>query len=535
MLVNEINFITKKHINLTKEYSKRNQNFFLWIFMTIAFLLNIDLSNSKLIGVIQINRHGARTGKGFEKLTSKLYFGSNSKQLTINGISQHEILGHYIADKYMHNEDEDYNILDKDYSENEFIIYSSSKQRAIFSGFGFIKGIYPYSKFRFNFLNKGKNSTYPIPKNYSNLQSSDLISDVTIPVYNYKPKRSIPEITLNILEEDFDTIFKVKGCKIQIGEDENNNPVYSNLTLKELIKLDSKRFNYTEPLNFTIDEMKNAVEEIIKKFPIALLEGLLNTENIEEVNKLIKLKTKENNQNIEKSNRYTEIGNDEENNIQEEISEIPVSDRYSFLRKVNAFIRFAQFHFGENFLIASPELQRTMNKIQVNKSYNSHLTTSNYKKLVYSRIFNEIKNHLLSFLKNHLQNKDKTLKYVVYSGHDHNIIGVLANFFDRKFLLEKILDFEKSYDFVQPELASHILIELHSTKNFDDYLNSDNSDAFIRLNYNGLYLKEGLNNEFFTYNMNLDGFELKSFLRILDSLIDLNYKNLNCQKINKDA
>lgn len=495
----------------------------------ILFLLNVKKISTKLIGVIQVNRHGARTGDGFEELCSKLFFGTKSKQLTINGISQQELLGHYIAEKYMHNSDDELSVLSKEFNENEFIIFSSAVQRAIFSGFGFIKGIYPISKFKLKFIGKeNANSTLPIIKNYSNLASSDLLTNISLPINDYIPKRKIPDISLNILDGDTDTIFRIKNCKIKIGENQNQT-FYSNLTLKELIILDNISYNYTQPLNFTEEEIKNAVKEIKEKFPIAFIRGLLSKKEKSKINHLDKLKILDKNEKnqLEDENCFSKIE-------APHILEFHISHNKKFLKKVNGFLRFAQFHFGNNFIILSPATQLTLNKIQVNKSYNLLLSPSKFQKLLNSRIFDEFKNFLLEFLKNHLQNKEKRLKYVVYSGHDGNILGIIANFFDRKFLIKQMLDLYPNYNFVQPDLASHFLIELHINKENDNFLALKNSELFVKLNYNGKYLTEGLNKDYFVYNKKYEGFDFKNFVKFLESQIDFQYKSMNCKNAEED-
>lgn len=482
--------------NFTKKFN---------ILVSIIIFLQILTVSNKLIGVIQINRHGARTGEGFEDLSAKLYFGTKSKQLTITGISQHELLGHYIADKYIHNHEETGGkFLSKELKDYQIKIFSSSLQRAIFSGFGFVKGLYPLSKFKLNFIGKS-NSTFP--KNYTNIQSSDLITDISLPIPGFRLKREIPEAQFNILASDSDAIFHIKTCRIKIGE-ENQTSIYSNETIKELINDDNERLNYTDPTYISFDEIKNAVAEIKQKFPIALLTELLKKDK--KPSKILK----------------TELG------FLEEYSNDDY-DTIKFLKKVNAFLRLAEFHFGKNFIDLSEATQLTFNKIQVNKAFSLLLSESKYQRLLNSRLFDEFKSFLTEFLKNHWQNKKKSLKYVLYSGHDQNILGIIATFFEKNFLFEKFANLKNSYNFLQPELASHFIIELHNEKT-EHFLNNNKSETFIRLIYNGQAIKQGLDKKFFDYNPRLQGYDLKNFLHFLDSQIDLQYKDLNCKSDGSD-
>src|SRR5574343_1367620 len=87
---------------------------------------------SKLIGVVQINRHGARTPLKYREETEAMFFNSGLGQLTINGLRQHELLGRWIGERYMYNTNGDFNILKEDHDPNQIHIRSSPIQRTIF-------------------------------------------------------------------------------------------------------------------------------------------------------------------------------------------------------------------------------------------------------------------------------------------------------------------------------------------------------------------------------------------------------------------
>ena len=362
-----------------------NRNTFFFFLLRLFLTICITKISSKLIGVIQVNRHGARSGNGHEDFSSKLYFGGVPKQLSINGMLQHELLGQWIADRYIR---KNYQLLSENFEPNEFKMFSSSIQRTIFSAFGFIKGLYPSSKIKINF--SGNNSSH-IKKNYTNIGSSDLLTTISLPIFNYKQNLDINEIPINIIDSNNDNLFRSKPCRMKFDKIQNKT-IQTNLTLKELIVEENKKNNHKDFFNFTTAEINRASLELQEKLPLVLKKKKISS----------KLK--------------------------------PEVDAFSikFLRKTNSFLRFLQYHYGTNFINLSKETQLILNKIQVNKSYSVLLNDSIYQKLINSRLFDEFKSNLLNFKRNYEEENEKRLKFIVYSGHDGNILGILANLFDRK-------------------------------------------------------------------------------------------------------
>jgi len=112
---------------------------FIILFITITTLLTRSKIYTKILSAININRHGARTPGKFDEICSKMYYGSYSSQLIINGLRQQQLLGKWAYKRYIL----DYNLLTKNYNPQDSLFFSSPVQRAIFSGTGFIQGLYP--------------------------------------------------------------------------------------------------------------------------------------------------------------------------------------------------------------------------------------------------------------------------------------------------------------------------------------------------------------------------------------------------------
>ena len=107
----------------------------------IIILLNIYFTSSKLISVIEINRHGARAPSNFPEKSKKMFFGSFDMQLSINGFSQLEILGRYVHNKYIN----ELKLLSPKYDSSEFLMIASPTQRTIFSASVYLACLYSYN------------------------------------------------------------------------------------------------------------------------------------------------------------------------------------------------------------------------------------------------------------------------------------------------------------------------------------------------------------------------------------------------------
>lgn len=196
--------------------------------LTVLLLTGTGMCD--LLGVIQVHRHGARTGKRYSDLTEDLFFGSSDTQLTINGVKQHESLGQWIAERYIHY---DYQLLSRNFDKEEVIIKTSPLERTIFSAVAFIKGLYPHSVVVPFFKgNKGSEKK---------MKNNDLP-----PIPGYKLRFDIPEVDLIVEDPNSDSIFHAGSCKL--------SPDSSQKVKEQLIK--TKIFNFTE------DEIKEAINNI---------------------------------------------------------------------------------------------------------------------------------------------------------------------------------------------------------------------------------------------------------------------------------
>lgn len=106
----------------------------------------------KILAVVQYNRHGARVAKGEQNIDNlSVIFGQN-KLLTTYGQEQHTLLGTYMRLKLVNEK----KFLSSLYKKEEFEIYTTERQRTIYSALGFLRGLFPGSITKFEYT---KNST----------------------------------------------------------------------------------------------------------------------------------------------------------------------------------------------------------------------------------------------------------------------------------------------------------------------------------------------------------------------------------------
>ena len=113
-------------------------------FLIIVFpilIIVISPAISKIIGIAELIRHGARTPSYYEKQTENLFYHTSKYQLTVQGFQQHEILGAFLAKKY--------NEFFADSNRLSISISTSPRQRTIFSAIGHSKGLFPDFKLHY--------------------------------------------------------------------------------------------------------------------------------------------------------------------------------------------------------------------------------------------------------------------------------------------------------------------------------------------------------------------------------------------------
>ena len=220
-----------------------------YIYYLFLFTIQVKVSISKLISVIEVNRHGARNAKNFPSEPLQRLFGVNMK-ITHNGFRQHQLLGNYMYDRYINA-----GFINKEYRADEFEIISSPTQRTLFSADGFLTGLFP---------------GYVIKAVYQD-PSMNIISDDIIPIPNFPT--IIKEIPLKVMSWREKQIFNDPwGCKLngkKLRKMSVNNTEFPDIfpISREDIIFSARYlrefFNHSESQN-TIIEPETFVNEIKK-------------------------------------------------------------------------------------------------------------------------------------------------------------------------------------------------------------------------------------------------------------------------------
>ena len=195
---------------------------FLPLFYLLSFILEIQASNGRLVMVINLMRHGARTPIGNWHLFEK-YFPTLSKgQMTTNGWRQEILLGKYMRQKYLLNKNNYEDFINLDNLHEEFLLISSPSQRTIDSAIGYSSGLFPDHIFSITDLN------------YENYKKNDIP-----PIHGYDSYT--PHYNFIINKKQSDTLFTPRKCvfpsHIEFGPDyiENNTSIL-NETEKILVQ-----------------------------------------------------------------------------------------------------------------------------------------------------------------------------------------------------------------------------------------------------------------------------------------------------------
>lgn len=213
------------------------------------YLIKFICIRSELINVVEINRHGARTPANFPKETSKLFFGSKTMQLTINGFRQEQLLGEFVKSKYIKNT----HFLKKRFDSKEFKMVSSPTERTIFSAAGFVTGLYP------DFVVKMKYEDDPEMK----VEDSIPIADNIL---------TIKEIPIQVVNQKKDSLFHAHKC---LYKGKRLEDYFDSLNFTQIFTINTEEkaeavANLTEFLgiqNKTIGESVNdEFKEIMKYF-----------------------------------------------------------------------------------------------------------------------------------------------------------------------------------------------------------------------------------------------------------------------------
>ena len=168
--------------------------FYLFLVTNINFIFTN--SNLRVLGVVELIRHGARAPLiSFNDIHKNLYFGTRRTQLTINGCRQHLLLGRWIRRRYIECEND--KLLSRDINPKEVNIISSPLQRTIFSAASHILGVYPKAIIKLNYHGNEEFRNDDIP-----------------PIFDYKlDKRDGMEININVVDNEKDSVFRPNLCR----------------------------------------------------------------------------------------------------------------------------------------------------------------------------------------------------------------------------------------------------------------------------------------------------------------------------------
>ena len=202
-------------------------------FLTVLlFLQFFFIFKNELIGVVEIIRDGASTSMDLKESNSKLYFGSRKAQLTFNGLRQHLLLGRWLRRRYVKG---DVGRLFSDKKRaDELKVYSSPRQRTIFSAAAHIMGLFPNSY------------TKIVYKNH------EMKNDDTPPLKGFQMKEEYGrEISINVLNYKENFFFGTMHCFYK----ETNKKVKDSIKYEKLIVIHEK-------------EISEAAKEVLDKFAL---------------------------------------------------------------------------------------------------------------------------------------------------------------------------------------------------------------------------------------------------------------------------
>ena len=214
---------------------------FIPLFCLLAFILDIKTAKGRLVMVINIIRHGARTPLKNWTIFRKYFPTVSQGQITTNGWRQEILLGKYMRHKYVSNKfnDEYKDFINLDNLHEEFLLISSPTQRTIDSAIGYSLGLFPDHIFRIT------------DSNYENHKNEDIP-----PIHGYSSYT--PHYHFLIGSKNSDKLFHGSKCvfpdHVDLGPDDN---VKKNSFLNETEKILVQNFFKNVFPNTTIFNDKN--------------------------------------------------------------------------------------------------------------------------------------------------------------------------------------------------------------------------------------------------------------------------------------
>jgi len=114
--------------------------FFLSLF--VLFFILTKAFHQRIVSVISIFRHGARTPINHFEIVKDLFFPFHHGEVTPNGLRQHYLLGRFLRQRYIENKNPEMNILKKNFLKNDIKIYSQNMQRTVNSAVAHLSGLF---------------------------------------------------------------------------------------------------------------------------------------------------------------------------------------------------------------------------------------------------------------------------------------------------------------------------------------------------------------------------------------------------------
>jgi hypothetical protein len=255
---------------------------FYGIFCLISLFLDLNMDDKKLILIINISRHGARTPTKEIPEAIKYFNKYLPGGLTYNGWRQLNLLGRYMRNKFILNKKQNafhssLFLEDENFSKS-FLVLSSPISRTLESAIAFSQGFIPdylYNVTSLNHVKQQKSHALPPIKGFKHPDYKKsfniLIPNITQDsLFNARKCKNIEksakegkDVELLSQEEreyifeDFKIIFPISLNNITIRE-------FTNEIIKDLISaIQSINFNFELPGPFTI---RKKTEEILNKF-----------------------------------------------------------------------------------------------------------------------------------------------------------------------------------------------------------------------------------------------------------------------------
>lgn len=438
---------------------------------------NASSNQETILGFVNMNRHGARTGDKIEALIDKLFFGAKKQQLTLNGFNQQRQLGLWIKSRYMGKS------LDKDYNPQNFEAYSSATQRTIFSAAGYLSGLYP----DWNMVYQGETATSnKTEKGLTNDEKFPYLADDSVKVYSDVAQK---KIQLNIIYPEKDEIFHAFKCDIASPTKPAVKPKrrkvrFLQLSLKKLKK-------HKNPAHGGENTLAKALKKDYKVIRGKTFEfKWLNTP--EEMKKAIK-----NVQDILAKFKADGKFNNAKDQIAAAITDMNVDTTITDKEKMEEhlagkmkivwgfFSHFLWHYFEDNARSLLPDTILTLKKFQMDKWYNKKLGNERQ----------EFRRTAYPFVKAVLESFDKIERGEVkkfnrlYSGHDTMIVFILVNLLKFETLYSKIQQVcepknnDEKIDF-SSDLWKYVLVPYASSIIFELYEKS--GVKYVRFLYNGM-------------------------------------------------